>query len=164
MNNTEDKQLKSNGKMVESHIKLTAEQMELHEVIDQACMEARLNTGNAVPTYTKVWIRKSMEEYLEKNAHKWIKSEVEPVATDNMATDKDKAEFLVEKIQWELRKMRMLSKGKPLSKDWADMERKARVLLNRFGQELPGAVQTALLIDMMALFMDMMFKTGKWDK
>lgn len=140
-----------------NHFKLSAEEMELQEVIDSACEEMRVETGEIIPLFKRVWLRKDISDHLAKKYS-------EPVVSKDLVTDKEKAEFLVEKIKWEHRKMQMLSKGKPLSKDWADMERKARVLLNQFGQGLPEQVQAALLIDMMALFMDMMFKTGKWGK
>jgi len=147
------KELDSNG----GHEKLTADEIEMQEVIEDAFKEMRLFDGFQMPQIKQIWLRKNIMEHLAKKYG-------EPVATDNMVTDKEKAEFLVEKIKWEHRKMQMLSKGKPLSKDWADMERKARVLLNQFGQGLPEEVQASCLIDMMALFMDMMFKTGKWGK
>jgi hypothetical protein len=138
--------------------RLTVEEAELQGAIDDACKEARLNNGLDVPVYTRVWIRKGVEDYIRKQS-------VKPgLQADDCVTDKEKAEYLMEKDIWELRKMRQMSKGEPV-KNFADMERKARVLLTAFANSI-GKPEFSVnpLIQIRALFMDAMFKFGKWDR
>lgn len=139
-----------------NHFKLSAEEMELQEVIDTACEEMRVETGEIIPLFKRVWLRKDISDHLAKKYG-------EPVITKDFVTEKDKFDFIMEKIIWESRKIRRISNGNPF-KDWADMERKAREVLNRFGQDLPGKVKIELLVTCAAMFFIGITSWAKWDK
>lgn len=139
------------------HLRMTDEQRELQSIVDKSLEEC--GGRGSLSAYQRVWLRKSLEEHIDKK-YGDVK---EPVLPQGTVTDKEKAEFMVEKVVWELRKMRQAAKG-ALSKDFMDMERKARKLLNVFGQSLPDNPDCNLLLDITALFMEMMFKEGKWSK
>lgn len=149
------------------HNKLTAGQMDLQEVIDGFCDSYRLKNGVLISTFYRAWLRRDIEEYLTKKGidlDALPEREVPPVPAAGMVTDKQKAEYVVEKTVWELRKLRQMTNGVP-STGWADMERKARKLLNEFGNDIgTDRFSVNLLFDIMALFMHEIFKNenGAW--
>ena len=115
---------------------------------------------NYICTYDQVWIAKSIQEA------GWVKANNGttplPPFDKGGITNREKTEFVIEKVIWEWRK-RMESTGGKLSTSWEDMERKARLILNEFGKGLPNDINAQLLINMMALFIDAMYKWGKWE-
>lgn len=146
------------------HHKLTNEQMELQEVIRLSFNEMRLEGFRPVTTFEISWVRKDIEKYLEKKGIEI--TTVSPVG--ELVTDREKVQFIADKMLEELRKMRVAAGGKELSRDWYDMERKARELLNIFGNSIDGGDKAKNdprpLVRIMGLFMDAMFRFGKWGK
>lgn len=120
-------------------------------------LQAEHQGKNYISNYDIVWIAKSIEKY-------GYKKEM-PVSQElpEGVTDREKIEFVVEKVIWERRKRLEATHG-VLSSSWEETERKARLLLNAFGNKLPGEVDAKILINIMALFLDSMFKWGKWEK
>lgn len=149
------------------HPKLTAEQQELQDVIQGSSHEMRLEGFGTLSRFQVSWIRKDVEKYLESQG-KGFGIVVDTISGDGEpVTDKEKSEFMVDKIIEELRKMRSFTGRKGLSVDWYDVERKCRLLLNEFGNKCIDAedgVKTdpRPLVRLMALVLDGMFRFGKW--
>jgi hypothetical protein len=139
-----------------NHFKLSVEEMELQEVIDSACKEMRVETGEMMPLFKRVWLRREISEYLAKKYG-------EPVVMKDLVTDKDKKDFVMQKVDWEIRRIRQIAGGNPF-KNWSDAERKIRELLNKFGQSLPGEVKSEILITVMASILMGFLSFGKWEK
>lgn len=139
------------------HVKMNDLQQEIYDMIGRSLEEC--GGRGTLSVYQKVWLRKDIEAFIEKKGG----LVQEPKLAKDVVTEKDKYDFIMEKIIWEARKIRQVSKGNPF-KDWADMERKSREVLNRFGQALPKEVKAELLICCAAMFFIGITSWGKWEK
>lgn len=150
------------------HPKLTAEQQELQDVIQGSSHEMRLEGFGTLSRFQVSWIRKDIEKYLESRG-KGLGIVIDTISGDGEpVTDREKAEFMIDKTVEELRKMRVQAGRKGISSDWFDVERKARLLLNEFGNKCIDAEDKVRtdprpLVRLMALVLDGMFKYGKWN-
>lgn len=120
-------------------------------------LQAEHQGKNYISYFDIVWIAKSLE------AAGYKKTPEEAQELPAGVTDREKVEFMLQKVIWERRKRLEATHGR-LCDNWTDMERKARLMLNEFGKHLPGEVKGQILVNMMALFMDSMFKWGKWEQ
>lgn len=142
------------------HFKLTDEQMELQSVIDNAFKEMRLQDGTMALGYQRAWLRKDIEAFIAKKGG-FVSTE--PVITKDLLTEKEKFDFIIEKVMYDMWRIRKIAGGNPF-KSWMEAERKFRLLLDGFGQALPNEVKTELLITEISSIILAMLGFGKWEK